>query len=86
MNIFKGLGRFWNFLKEDTWQSWLVSLVLAFLIIKFIFFPSLSFFLATPLPLVVVESCSMYHSAGFDSWWDSNTGWYDRTSRQWVDN
>jgi signal peptidase I len=58
-------------------QSWLVSLVLAFIIIKFIFFPVIGFVLATPLPLVVVESCSMYHSLEFDDWWDSNAEWYE---------
>jgi signal peptidase I len=54
--------KFWNFLKEDSWQSMLVSLVLAFLIIKFIFFPVLSFVTGSALPLVIVESCSMHHS------------------------
>lgn len=70
--------RSWKFLKEDTWQSWLVSLILAFVIIKFVFFPVLSFALGTPLPLVVVESCSMYHSTDFDGWWESNAVWYNR--------
>ena len=76
MNPIQLWKRFWKFLKEDTWQSWLVSLVLAFLIIKFIFFPLMSFTFATSLPLVVVESCSMYHSTGFDSWWESNAAYY----------
>jgi hypothetical protein len=61
-NIFK---RFWNFLKEDSWQSLIVSLILAFIIIRFIFFPLLSFATGTSLPLVIVESCSMYHSENF---------------------
>jgi signal peptidase I len=74
--ILNSLKKFWSFLKKDTWQAWLVSLVLAFLFIKIIFFPFLSFALATDLPLVVVESCSMYHSTDFDSWWESNSGWY----------
>jgi signal peptidase I len=56
------LLRFWNFLKEDSWQSMIVSLILAFIIIKFVFFPLLSFFTGSPLPLVIVESCSMHHS------------------------
>ncbi len=75
--IFYSLKGFWSFLKKDTWQSWIVSLVLAFIFIKFIFFPLLSWALATPLPLVVVESCSMYHAPAFDSWWASNGGWYE---------
>ena len=72
-----GLKKFWAFLKEDTWQSWLVSLVLAFVIIKFIFFPVLSFTLGTSLPLVVVESCSMYHQSDFDNWWAQGGAWYE---------
>ena len=71
------IKRFWTFLKQDTWQSWLVSLVLAFVFIKFIFFPLLSWIFMTSLPLVVVESCSMYHSSGFESWWESNGVWYE---------
>ncbi|NCO11093.1 hypothetical protein CO038_03730 [Candidatus Pacearchaeota archaeon CG_4_9_14_0_2_um_filter_39_13] len=71
-----GAKRFWKFLNEDTWQSWLVSLVLAFLIIKFVFFPAMSLVTATPLPLVVIESCSMYHNTDFDNWWEQNEAWY----------
>ena len=69
--------KFWRFLKKDTWQSWIVSLVLAFVFIKFIFFPFLSWAFATSLPLVVVESCSMYHPDDFDSWWNRNGAWYE---------
>ena len=77
MNFRKNLRKFWSFLKRDTWQSWLVSLILAFLFIKFIFFPVLSLIFSTPLPLVVVESCSMYHSTDFDDWWKRNEAWYE---------
>ena len=77
MDIFEVWKKFWAFLKEDTWQSWLVSLILAFAIIKFVFFPVLSLILGTPLPLVVVESCSMYHSTDFDDWWERNSLWYE---------
>jgi hypothetical protein len=69
--------KFWVFLKKDTWQSWIVSLVLAFVFIKFIFFPFMSFVFVTKLPLVVVESCSMYHIDNFDSWWNRNSAWYE---------
>jgi signal peptidase I len=76
MGYFDYLKRFWNFLKEDTWQSWIVSLVLLILIVKFIFFPIMSFVTGTSLPLVIVESCSMYHGQNFDDWWSSNGVWY----------
>ena len=78
MKVVDWWKKFWKFLKKDTWQSWVVSLVLAFLIIKLIFFPGLSFVMGTSLPLVVVESCSMYHEAGFEKWWESNSAWYER--------
>ena len=71
------LRKFWRFLKKDTWQSWIVSLILAFVFIKFLFFPFLSWTFATDLPLVVVESCSMYHQDDFDSWWKRNGVWYE---------
>ena len=72
------LKKFWNFLKEDTWQSWFVSLILLVILIKFIFFPLLSLTTGASLPLVVVESCSMYHSSSdFESWWDQNSPWYE---------
>ncbi len=74
MNI---LQRFWNFLKQDTFNSWLVSLILIFIIIKFLLFPLLSLITGTQLPLVVVESCSMHHDSNFDNWWDQNGLWYE---------
>jgi signal peptidase I len=57
-----GLKKFWKFLKKDSWASFAITLLLAFIIIKFIFFPGLSLITGTALPLVIVESCSMYHS------------------------
>ena len=70
------LKRFWTFLKEDTWQSWIVSLILILIFIKLIFFPLLSLITGAPLPLVVVESCSMYHESSFDNWWENNQDFY----------
>jgi hypothetical protein len=70
------LKKFWKFLQKDTWPSWIVSLLLLVIIIRFIFFPALSFITGSTLPLVVIESCSLYHESSFDNWWDSNSGWY----------
>ncbi len=56
------LKRFWKFLKSDSWGSLIVTLIIAFVLIKLVFFPLLSFLTGTQLPLVIVESCSMYHS------------------------
>ncbi len=71
------IKEFWSFLKKDSWQSWLVSLILVVLLIKFVIFPALSFITSSSLPLVVVESCSMYHDSRFDGWWDKNAEWYE---------
>src|SRR3989344_1352780 len=77
MKILEGVKKVWLYLKQDTWHSWLVSIILIILLIKFILFPVLSFITGTPLPLVVVESCSMYHNSGFNNWWISNSAWYE---------
>jgi hypothetical protein len=69
--------QFYAYLKKDTWDSWLVSLLLIVVFIKFIFFPGLSLITGAPLPIVVVESCSMYHESGFEEWWNKNHAWYE---------
>lgn len=57
----ENIKRVWDFLQEDTLPSLGVTLIIAFVVIKFIFFPGLSFLTGTNLPLVIVESCSMHH-------------------------
>lgn len=57
-----------TFLKEDSWPSTIAFLILAAIFIKLIIFPILSFITGTSLPLVIVESCSMYHpNKGFEN-------------------
>jgi len=66
-------GKFWKFLQEDSWGSFAVTLLLAFVVIKFVFFPGLSLLTGTSLPLVIVESCSMYHQeAGLERVFDNS--------------
>lgn len=77
MGIKESIKKFWHFLKQDTWASWLVSLILLAIFIRLIFFPLLSFATGTPLPLVIVESCSMYHESNYNTWWESNHDWYE---------
>jgi hypothetical protein len=78
MGISQMFKKFVVFLKEDSWQSLLVSIILAVVIIKFVFFPLLTAITGSSLPLVVVESCSMYHESNFDSWWTQNSAWYEK--------
>ena len=77
MSLTKNIKSFLNFLKKDTWQSWLVSIILIVIFIKFIFFPVLSLITNSSLPLVVIESCSMYHESNFEEWWGKNSEWYN---------
>ncbi len=72
-SVRKGAKMVWDFLQKDSWPSFIVTLLVAFVVIKFIFFPGLSFLTGTSLPLVIVESCSMYHHEdGFDRTFESS--------------
>ncbi|MFP4567940.1 MAG: signal peptidase I [Candidatus Woesearchaeota archaeon] len=56
------LGKTWHFIwHDDSILSWFVNVILAFLIVKFIFYPLLSLALGSSLPLVAVTSSSMEH-------------------------
>ena len=70
-------GKFWYFIWEDdsVW-SWLVNIVLAFILIKFVVYPGLGFLLATSHPIVAVVSGSMHHDSSFDEWWSQAGVWY----------
>src|SRR3989344_5362123 len=79
-NLFNKIWRFiWH---DDSFLGWIVSLVVIFLIVKFIFFPVLFLVTGTKLTLVVVESCSMYHPStgtpfvNFGEWWKGKSGNY----------
>tara|TARA_Y100000310_G_C20665189_1_gene807086 strand:+ start:1797 stop:2384 length:588 start_codon:yes stop_codon:yes gene_type:complete len=83
----KNLKKFYHFLVHDNsiW-SWIVNIILAFIIVKFIIFPGMGLILSTDLPMVAVVSCSMEHNIGdedcsmghlsFDDWWEQEQSWY----------
>lgn len=54
--------KIWQFIWEDdsVW-SWLINVILAYVLIKFIFYPAIGFALASDYPAVAVVSCSMEH-------------------------
>ncbi|MBW2992675.1 signal peptidase I [Candidatus Woesearchaeota archaeon] len=56
------LKRVWNFIWNDNsvW-SWIVNIILAFVIIKFVVYPGLGLVLQTSHPIVAVVSGSMEH-------------------------
>ena len=83
------LKTIWNFIwNDDSIWSWLVNIVLAFVIIKFIVYPGLGFLLSTDYPIVAVVSSSMEHDGNFDNWWSPQESWYlgyDITKEQFLD-
>jgi len=73
----KFLKKFWHFIwEEDSLASWIVNVILAFILIKFIVYPGLGFLLSTTHPVVAVVSGSMEHNANFDIWWDQRGPYY----------
>lgn len=88
MTIKQTAKKTWNFIwNDDSIWSWIISIILAFIVVKFIFFPLLSLALGTQLPLVVVESSSMHHPGSFvgnaiglqdsfQTWWNNAKEWY----------
>lgn len=70
-------NKFWFIVwKDDSFKGWIISLIFLLIVIKGIFFPILNLVTGTSLPLVIVESCSMYHEdnllSDFAPWWDSH--------------
>ncbi|MBW2966095.1 signal peptidase I [Candidatus Woesearchaeota archaeon] len=70
--VIKFLKDAWYFIWESNsiW-SWIVNIILAFVIIKFLVYPGLGFLLSTSHPIVAVVSSSMEHDGSFDQWWSS---------------
>ena len=71
------LKKTWDFIwhSNSVW-SWIVNIILAFLIIKFIVYPLLGLVFATSHPIVAVVSESMEHDGSFEKWWSANQDWY----------
>ncbi len=89
----KGFGamlkKIWWFIwEDDSIWSWIVNIILAFVLIKFIVYPGLGFLLSTSYPIVAVVSSSMEHDGSFDNWWGSQENWYSEhsiTKNQFLD-
>lgn len=84
----------WNFIWHDNsvW-SWIVNVILAFVLVKFIIYPVLGLLLMTSHPIVAVVSESMEHGLyegkicgesfeefdkNFDNYWKVCGGWYEK--------
>ncbi len=74
------LKKVWHFIwEDDSIWSWIVNIVLAFVLIKFVVYPGLGFLLSTSHPVVAVVSESMEHSGlSFDDWWKDQGSWYEQ--------
>jgi signal peptidase I len=71
------LKRTWWFIwEDDSIWSWIVNIILAFVLIKYIVYPGLGFLLGTSFPIVAVVSGSMEHQGNFNDWYDSQADWY----------
>ena len=66
----------WFIWEDDSIWSWIVNIILAFILIKFIVYPGLGFLLGTSYPIVAVVSTSMEHDSNFNNWWSSQEKWY----------
>ena len=70
--IWQTLKKIWWFIWEDNsiW-SWIVNIILAFVIIKFLVYPGLGLAFGTNYPIVAVVSGSMEHDGNLEEWWPS---------------
>jgi hypothetical protein len=86
-------GKVWYFIWEDNsvW-SWIVNIILAFVLIKFAVYPALGLMFGTTHPVVAVVSNSMQHNSliadsavrqmlqhnsSFDKWWYKSGKFYE---------
>ena len=56
--------------------SWIVNIILAFILVKFLIYPGLGLVFGTSYPIVAVVSGSMEHNGNFDSWWNNQENFY----------
>ena len=73
------LRKIWDFLwHNNSLASWVVSFIVAFIVVKFVIYAGIGLLLGTGYPIVAVVSGSMEHNGvGFDQWWEENQEWYE---------
>ena len=76
------LKKFWHFIwEDDSLLSWVINIILAFILVKFLIYPGLGLILGTTHPVVAVVSGSMEHQGTpFDRWWSENRDFYLKKS------
>jgi signal peptidase I len=71
------LHKVWDFLwHDDSWKSWTINIIIAFILVKFVIYPGLGALFGTSLPVVAVVSGSMDHDGSFDDWWVDHEDFY----------
>ncbi len=76
-DVYTFVKKAWYFIwHDDSVLSWIVNVILAFILIKYVVYPLLGLILGTSFPIVAVVSESMEHNVPFDSWWEKNSKWY----------
>lgn len=78
MNLRQALRKTWDFIWHDNsvW-SWIVNVILAFILVKWVIYPVIGLVFSTSFPIVAVVSESMEHRGlDFDAWWEQNKEWY----------
>lgn len=77
-SILKALKKIWKFIwEEDSILSWIINIIIAFILVKFVIYPGLGLLLQTTHPVVAVVSGSMEHSGSFEDWWAVQHQWYE---------
>ncbi len=83
------LKKVWWFIwEDDSIWSWIVNIILAFVLIKYIVYPGLGLILSTSYPIVAVVSGSMEHDGNFNNFWEVRGAWYidhNLTQEQFFD-
>ncbi len=73
------LKQFWYWLWHgDSILSWIVSIGLAFVVIKYVVYPVLGLIMGAQFPVVAVVSDSMEHNMKFENWWAQQEDHYLR--------
>ncbi len=63
----KALKKAWRFIwHSNSLASWIVNIILAFLLIKFVFYPGISLLVGTSVPVVAVISNSMEQPSNWE--------------------
>lgn len=73
------LRKVWRFIwEEDSFLSWIVNIIIAIILVKFVIYPGLGLLFGTSYPVVAVISSSMEHNKlDFDEWWEMRGKWYE---------